>query len=253
MSVTPQTKLADRADRVFFLNGGDNHASCTVKVINAATGRARYTNSVVWTTSPSGGRGQGGVASPPATAAPPTQQSISFEVVPPSPPAPALLPFQRPLSVHCRRRRPRPRLPLRPLHRPLPVHRRCRRRMHRRLSGLRRRRMHHHRVPPRRRSLERPQEDRRTHLNCLYKQRHPPIRLPRPPGLLLPWSPARHLVHRRRGHQRQHHGDGNTSKCSRPLAPAGYEPLTPHASRNLGRKGDRRIDGRTRSQDRAIG
>ena len=29
MSVTPQNKLADRAVRVFFLNGGDNHASCT--------------------------------------------------------------------------------------------------------------------------------------------------------------------------------------------------------------------------------
>ena len=38
-----------------------------------------------------------------------------------------------------------------------------------------------------------------------------------------------------------------------PQAPAGYEPLTPHASRNLGREGDRRIDGRTRSQARAIG
>ena len=55
MGVTPQTKLADRADRVFFLNGGDNHASCTFKLINAATGRACYTNSVVWTTLPSGG------------------------------------------------------------------------------------------------------------------------------------------------------------------------------------------------------
>ena len=58
-------------------------------MINAATGRACYTNSVVWTTSPSGGGGEGGVASPPATAAPPTQQSISFEVVPPSPLEPA--------------------------------------------------------------------------------------------------------------------------------------------------------------------
>ena len=29
--------------------------------------------------------------------------------------------------------------------------------------------------------------------------------------------------------------------------------LTPHASKNLGREGDRRIDGRTRSQARAIG
>ena len=73
-------------------------------------------------------------------------------------------------------------------------------------------RAHRHRVPPRRRSLKRPQEDRRTHLNCLYRQRHPRIRLPCPPGLLLPWSPARHLVHRRRGHQRQHHGDGSTSR-----------------------------------------
>ena len=88
MSETPQNKLADRAVRVFFLTGGDNHASCTVKAINAATGRGCYTSSVVWTTSPSGGRGQGCVASPPATAAPPTQQSISSEVVPPSPPAP---------------------------------------------------------------------------------------------------------------------------------------------------------------------
>ena len=74
---------------MFFLTGGDNHASCTVKAINAATGRASYTNSVVWTTSPSGGGRDGGVASPPATAAPPTQQSIFFEVVPPSPPATA--------------------------------------------------------------------------------------------------------------------------------------------------------------------
>ena len=46
MSVTPLNKLENRAVRVFFLNGGDNHASCTVKVINAATGRASYTNSV---------------------------------------------------------------------------------------------------------------------------------------------------------------------------------------------------------------
>jgi len=38
-----------------------------------------------------------------------------------------------------------------------------------------------------------------------------------------------------------------------PQAPAGYEPLTPHASRNLGREGDRRIYGRTRSQARDIG
>ena len=50
MSVTPLNKLENRAVRVFFLNGGDNHASCTVKVINAATGRVSYTNSVVWTT-----------------------------------------------------------------------------------------------------------------------------------------------------------------------------------------------------------
>ena len=89
MSVTPQNKLADRAIRVVFPNGGDNHAPCTVKAINATTERACYTNSVVWTTSPSEGGEQGGAASPPATAAPPTQQSISFEVVPPSPPAPA--------------------------------------------------------------------------------------------------------------------------------------------------------------------
>ena len=213
MSVTPQNKLADRAVRVFFLNGGDNHASCTVKVINAATGRARYTNSVVWTTSPSGGRGQGGVASPPATAARPR---ASFSRSCRRRPRPRLpLPIHRPLPVHRRCRRPRPRLPLLPLHRPLPVHRRrCRRRMHRRLPGLRRSRMHRYRVPPRRRSLERPQEDRRTPLNRLYRQRHPPIRLPCSPGIL-PWSPARHLVHRHRGHQRQHHGDGSTSRCSR--------------------------------------
>ena len=38
-----------------------------------------------------------------------------------------------------------------------------------------------------------------------------------------------------------------------PQAPAGYEPLTRHASRNLGRVGDRRIYGRTRSQARDIG
>ena len=88
MSVMPLNNLAKRAVRVFVLNCGDNHASCTVKVINAATERASYTNSVVWTTSPSGG-GQGGVASPPATAAPPTQRSISFEVVPSPAPAPA--------------------------------------------------------------------------------------------------------------------------------------------------------------------
>ena len=30
MSVTPQNKLAERAVRVFFLNGDDNHASCNV-------------------------------------------------------------------------------------------------------------------------------------------------------------------------------------------------------------------------------
>ena len=42
MSVSPQNKLADRAVRVFFLNDGDNHASCTIKVINPATGRACY-------------------------------------------------------------------------------------------------------------------------------------------------------------------------------------------------------------------
>ena len=58
MSVTPLNKLENRAVRVFFLNCGDNHASCTVKVINAATGRASYTNSVVWTTSPLGGGGK---------------------------------------------------------------------------------------------------------------------------------------------------------------------------------------------------
>ena len=33
MSVTPQNKMGNRAVRVFFFNGGDNHVSCTVKVI----------------------------------------------------------------------------------------------------------------------------------------------------------------------------------------------------------------------------
>ena len=42
----------------------DSYASCTVKGINAATGRACYTNSVVWTTSPSGGGGARWCCSP---------------------------------------------------------------------------------------------------------------------------------------------------------------------------------------------
>ena len=142
------------------------------------------------------------------------QQSIPFEVVPPSPSSPDATAAPPAAARSSPLPSPAPALPLLPLHRPLPVHRRCRSRMHRRLPGLRRRRMHRHRVPPRWRSLERMQEDRRTPLNRLYRQRHPPIRLPCSPGIL-PWSPARHLVHRRHGHQRQHHGDGSTSRCSR--------------------------------------
>ena len=44
MNVVPHNKLADRAVRVFFLNGGDNHASCTVEVITRQReGRATRT------------------------------------------------------------------------------------------------------------------------------------------------------------------------------------------------------------------
>ena len=127
MSVTPLNKLENRAVRVFFLNGGDNHASCTVKVINAATGRASYTNSVVWTTSPSGEGGKVVLLPflrPPLR--PRNRASLSSSCRHRHPPLP-LLPLHLPLPVHRRCRRPRPRLLLLPLHRPLPVHRRCRR------------------------------------------------------------------------------------------------------------------------------
>ena len=42
MSVTPLNKLENRAVRVFFLNGGDNHASCTVKAISSGRGGRRW-------------------------------------------------------------------------------------------------------------------------------------------------------------------------------------------------------------------
>ena len=203
---------------MFFLTGGDNHASCTVKAINAATGRGCYTNSVVWTTSPSGGRGQGCVASPPATAAPPTQQSISFEVVPPSPPAPAATAAQPAAACSS------------PLPSPAPA----------------------------------PADTAGPSAAARTSPLPPPNASPSP-GFATPphassstdssplpaWSPSTVEPSSTPGssplrpstatpRRRQH------SQMQPPHAPAGYKPLTPHASRNLGREGDRRIDGRIR-------
>ena len=106
MSVTPQNKLADRAVRVFFVNGGDNHASLHRQGDQRGYGKGvLYEQRGVDDVAVGGGDGK----------------VVLFPLL-----RPPLRPRNRAsLSRSCRHHRPP--LPLLPLHLPLPVHRRCRR------------------------------------------------------------------------------------------------------------------------------
>ena len=53
-----RSKLDDKTMPCYFLNAGDNHADCSVKVLRADTGRACYSSNVTWAPLPqSGGEG----------------------------------------------------------------------------------------------------------------------------------------------------------------------------------------------------
>ncbi|CAB1116207.1 unnamed protein product [Ectocarpus sp. CCAP 1310/34] len=100
-----RTKLDDQATLCYYLNGGDNHPSGTVKVLKASTGRVVYTNNVSWVTSaPAGEGGSAGITAaptpPPFT---PPVVSINFGPAPtPStatPPPPAPTPSPAPASA----------------------------------------------------------------------------------------------------------------------------------------------------------
>ncbi|CAB1121535.1 unnamed protein product [Ectocarpus sp. CCAP 1310/34] len=101
-----RTKLDDQATLCYYLNGGDNHPSGTVKVLKASTGRVVYTNNVSWVTSaPAGEGGSAGITAaptpPPFT---PPVVSINFGPAPtpstatPPPPAPTPSPAPAPAS-----------------------------------------------------------------------------------------------------------------------------------------------------------
>ncbi|CAB1102832.1 unnamed protein product [Ectocarpus sp. CCAP 1310/34] len=64
-----RTKLDDQATLCYYLNGGDNPPSGTVKVLKAPTGRVVYTNNVSWVASSPAG--EGGSAGIPAAPTPP--------------------------------------------------------------------------------------------------------------------------------------------------------------------------------------
>ncbi|CAB1108804.1 unnamed protein product [Ectocarpus sp. CCAP 1310/34] len=98
-----RTKLDDQATLCYYLNGGDNHPSGTVKVLKASTGRVVYTNNVSWMTSALAG--EGGSAGIPAAPTPPPFTpvvSINFGPAPtqstaaPPPPAPTPTPSPAP-------------------------------------------------------------------------------------------------------------------------------------------------------------
>ncbi|CAB1102071.1 unnamed protein product [Ectocarpus sp. CCAP 1310/34] len=101
-----RTKLDDQATLCYYLNGGDNHPSGTVKVLKASTGRVVYTNNVSWVTSaPAGEGGSAGITAaptpPPFT---PPVVSINFGPAPtpstatPPPPAPTPSPAPAPAA-----------------------------------------------------------------------------------------------------------------------------------------------------------
>ncbi|CAB1109908.1 unnamed protein product [Ectocarpus sp. CCAP 1310/34] len=104
-----RTKLDDQATLCYYLNGGDNHPSSTVKVLKASTGRVVYTNNVSWVTSaPAGEGGSAGITAaptpPPFT---PPVVSINFGPAPtpstaaPPPPATTPPPAPTPSQPPC--------------------------------------------------------------------------------------------------------------------------------------------------------
>ena len=52
-----RSKLDDKAGPCCFLNAGDNHGDCCVKILRADTGRACYSSNVAWAPLPQSGRG----------------------------------------------------------------------------------------------------------------------------------------------------------------------------------------------------
>ncbi|CAB1112668.1 unnamed protein product [Ectocarpus sp. CCAP 1310/34] len=87
-----RTKLDDQATLCYYLNGGDNHPSGTVKVLKASTGRVVYTNNVSWVTSASAGEG-GSAGFPAAPTPPPFTPVVSINFGPaPTPSTAAQLP-----------------------------------------------------------------------------------------------------------------------------------------------------------------
>eukprot|EP00903_Cladosiphon_okamuranus_P007692 g7455.t1 len=84
MTETPGTKLGDKAVGCFFLNGGDNHAAITVKVIKERNGRATAS-----APSPPAPPSDIAAPAPPATPspAPSPQESTGTSQPSPSPPA----------------------------------------------------------------------------------------------------------------------------------------------------------------------
>ena len=64
-----RSKLDDKAVPCYFLNAGDNHADCCVKVLRADTGRVCYSSNVTWAPLPQSGGG-GGFSTAPSAPAP---------------------------------------------------------------------------------------------------------------------------------------------------------------------------------------
>lgn len=90
------TKLDDRAVPRLFLNRGDNHADICVKVMKLSTGRVCYSSNVAWASLPPSG---GGEQASPSAAAPP--MAPVFEIVQQSSiPAAASPPVQPPAIAH---------------------------------------------------------------------------------------------------------------------------------------------------------
>ena len=52
-----RSKLDDKAVPCYFLNAGDNHADCCVKVLRDDTGRVCYCSNVTWALLPQSGGG----------------------------------------------------------------------------------------------------------------------------------------------------------------------------------------------------
>ncbi|CAB1119354.1 unnamed protein product [Ectocarpus sp. CCAP 1310/34] len=86
-----RTKLDDQATLCYYLNGGDNHPSGTVKVLKASTGRVVYTNNVSWVTSAPAGEGSS-AGIPAAPTHPPFTPVVSINFGPAPTPSTAAQP-----------------------------------------------------------------------------------------------------------------------------------------------------------------